>query len=165
MFRARQICTPMRRMIKNRICTNITSPSSTATMLFIFYGNGLTIIWKNGGIDKIFNPVSHFDTSSFYLCIVNIKNTQRHGTYYKQRVSKLCPRNWGMEEDFWKWVSEYGHSRQVCRQTRLGRDKRKQYIPMAKLQDSRLWDSMVEARAKRIMQEAVGICWNLSNLS
>lgn len=33
-----------------------------------------------------------------------------------------------------------------------------QYIPMAKLQDSRLWSSMVEARAKRIMQEAVGIC-------
>ena len=33
-----------------------------------------------------------------------------------------------------------------------------QYIPMAKLQDSRLWNSMVEARAKRIMQEAVGIC-------
>lgn len=32
-----------------------------------------------------------------------------------------------------------------------------QYIPMAKLQDSRLWNSMVEARAKRIMQEAVGI--------
>lgn len=33
-----------------------------------------------------------------------------------------------------------------------------QYIPMVKLQDSRLWNSMVEARAKRIMQEAVGIC-------
>lgn len=33
-----------------------------------------------------------------------------------------------------------------------------QYIPMAKLQDSRLWDSMAEARAKRIMQEAIGIC-------
>lgn len=33
-----------------------------------------------------------------------------------------------------------------------------QYIPKAKLQDSRLWNSMVEARAKRIMQEAVGIC-------
>lgn len=33
-----------------------------------------------------------------------------------------------------------------------------QYIPMAKLQDSRLWNSMIEARAKRIMQEAVGIC-------
>ena len=33
-----------------------------------------------------------------------------------------------------------------------------QYIPMAKLQDSRLWNSMVEARAKRLMQEAVGIC-------
>ena len=32
------------------------------------------------------------------------------------------------------------------------------YIPMVKLQDSRLWNSMVEARAKRIMQEAVGIC-------
>ena len=29
----------------------------------------LTTTWKNGGIDKIFNPVSHFDTSSFYLCI------------------------------------------------------------------------------------------------
>lgn len=32
-----------------------------------------------------------------------------------------------------------------------------QYIPMAKLQDSRLWSSMIEARAKRIMQEAIGI--------
>lgn len=33
-----------------------------------------------------------------------------------------------------------------------------QYIPMTKLQDSHLWKSMVEARAKRLMQEAVGIC-------
>lgn len=32
-----------------------------------------------------------------------------------------------------------------------------QFIPMAKLQDSRLWSSMIEARAKRIMQEAIGI--------
>lgn len=32
-----------------------------------------------------------------------------------------------------------------------------QYIPMSKLQDSRLWNEMVEARAKSIMQEAVGI--------
>lgn len=31
------------------------------------------------------------------------------------------------------------------------------YIPMAKLQDSRLWSAMVEARAKRLMQEAVGL--------
>lgn len=32
-----------------------------------------------------------------------------------------------------------------------------QYIPMSKLQDSRQWNEMVEARAKSIMQEAVGI--------
>lgn len=32
-----------------------------------------------------------------------------------------------------------------------------QYIPMSKLQDSRLWNTMVETRAKGIMQEAVGI--------
>ncbi|ROT04690.1 hypothetical protein EEL49_10975 [Muribaculaceae bacterium Isolate-104 (HZI)] len=32
-----------------------------------------------------------------------------------------------------------------------------QYIPMSKLQDSRLWNAMVEARAKRLMQEAMGI--------
>lgn len=31
-----------------------------------------------------------------------------------------------------------------------------QYVPMAKLQDSHLWNSMVEARAKRILQEVVG---------
>lgn len=32
-----------------------------------------------------------------------------------------------------------------------------QYIPMSKLQDSRLWNAMVEARAKRIIQEATGM--------
>ena len=32
---------------------------------------------------KIINSVSRFDTPSFYLCIVNIKNAQRYGTYYK----------------------------------------------------------------------------------
>lgn len=33
-----------------------------------------------------------------------------------------------------------------------------QYIPMAKLQDSRLWNAMVETRAKHLIQEAIGIC-------
>ncbi len=33
----------------------------------------------------------------------------------------------------------------------------RQYIPMSKLQDSHLWNAMVEARAKRLMQEAMGI--------
>lgn len=32
-----------------------------------------------------------------------------------------------------------------------------QYIPMSKLQESRLWDSMVEERAKKLYQEAIGI--------
>lgn len=32
-----------------------------------------------------------------------------------------------------------------------------QYIPMSKLQDSRLWNAMVEARAKHLIQEAIGI--------
>lgn len=64
-------------------CMSYISESYIAIRLSIFYGDGLTTTWKNGGIDKIFNPVSHFDTSSFYLCIVNIKNTQRYGTYYK----------------------------------------------------------------------------------
>lgn len=32
-----------------------------------------------------------------------------------------------------------------------------QYIPMSKLQDSSLWRAMVEARSKKIMQEAIGI--------
>lgn len=59
------------------------SKNYTAIRLSIFYGDGLTTTWKNGGIDKIFSPVSHFDTSSFYLCIVNIINTLRYGTYYK----------------------------------------------------------------------------------
>ena len=45
------------------------SESYIAIRLSIFYGDGLTTTWKNCGIDKIFNPVSHFDTSSFYLCI------------------------------------------------------------------------------------------------
>ncbi len=31
---------------------------------------------------KKINSVSHFDTPSFYLCIENIKNTKRYGTYY-----------------------------------------------------------------------------------
>ena len=33
-----------------------------------------------------------------------------------------------------------------------------QYIPMAKLQESCLWNAMVEARAKHLIQEAIGIC-------
>lgn len=33
-----------------------------------------------------------------------------------------------------------------------------QHIPMHKLQDSRLWKSMAEERAKRILQETMGIC-------
>lgn len=41
------------------------SKNYTAIRLSTFYGDGLTTTWKNGGIDKIFNPVSHFDTSSF----------------------------------------------------------------------------------------------------
>ena len=32
-----------------------------------------------------------------------------------------------------------------------------QYILMSKLQDSRLWNAMVEARAKHLIQEAIGI--------
>jgi len=32
-----------------------------------------------------------------------------------------------------------------------------QYIPMSKLQESRLWDSLVEERAKKLYQEAIGI--------
>lgn len=32
-----------------------------------------------------------------------------------------------------------------------------QYIPMAKFQDSRLWDAIVENRVKSIMQEIIGI--------
>lgn len=32
-----------------------------------------------------------------------------------------------------------------------------QYIPLSKLQDSRLWNAMVEARAKNLFQEAIGI--------
>lgn len=48
-----------------------------------FCGNILTTIWKNGGIDKIFYPVSRFDTTQLYLCIVNIKTTQ-YGTYHQQ---------------------------------------------------------------------------------
>lgn len=32
-----------------------------------------------------------------------------------------------------------------------------QYIPMAKFQDSRLWDRIVESRAKNIMQEIISI--------
>lgn len=32
-----------------------------------------------------------------------------------------------------------------------------QYIPMSKLQESRLWDSMVEIRAKMLYQDALGI--------
>lgn len=32
-----------------------------------------------------------------------------------------------------------------------------QYIPMAKLQDSSLWRAMIEARAKRLLQDAIGI--------
>lgn len=32
-----------------------------------------------------------------------------------------------------------------------------QYIPMSKFQDSRLWNAMVEARAKHLIQEAIGI--------
>lgn len=32
-----------------------------------------------------------------------------------------------------------------------------QYVPMSKLQDSRLWTSIVEARAKKLIQEAIGI--------
>lgn len=31
------------------------------------------------------------------------------------------------------------------------------YIPMSKFQDSRLWNAMVEARAKHLIQEAIGI--------
>lgn len=49
------------------------SESYITINLSIFYGVGLTTTWKNGGIDKISNPVSHFDTSLFYLCIANIK--------------------------------------------------------------------------------------------
>ena len=33
----------------------------------------------------------------------------------------------------------------------------RQYIPMSKLQDSRLWNAMVEARARHLIQEAIGI--------
>ena len=32
-----------------------------------------------------------------------------------------------------------------------------QYIPMSKFQDSSLWNAMVEARAKHLIQEAIGI--------
>ena len=32
-----------------------------------------------------------------------------------------------------------------------------QHIPMGKLQNSRLWDSMVEALAKKLIQESFGI--------
>lgn len=35
--------------------------------------------------------------------------------------------------------------------------KFQQYIPMSKLQDSHLWNEMVEVRAKHIIQEAIGI--------
>lgn len=33
----------------------------------------------------------------------------------------------------------------------------RQYIPMGKLQDSRLWNAMAEARARNIINEAIGI--------
>ncbi len=57
----------------------------------------------------------------------------------------------------WSEFSYHCHDTFICEATlREFRDKFQSHIPMAKLQDSRLWEAIVEKRAKQLMYEALG---------
>ena len=121
------------------------------------------IIWTLDGINKFANRLNWSDFSQYCADhIINEVSLQKFASRWDWRVisNRDCFYNdWSLLEKFadkadWSEViTNWGIEKPLEFFARF-----QQYIPMAKLQDSRLWNSMVEARAKRIMQEAIGIC-------
>ncbi len=121
------------------------------------------IIWTLDGINKFANRLNWSDFSRYCADhIINEVTLQKFASRWDWKAisNRDCFYNdWTLLEKFadkadWSEViTNWNIEKPLEFFARF-----QQYIPMAKLQDSRIWNSMVEARAKRIMQEAVGIC-------
>lgn len=121
------------------------------------------IIWTLDGINKFAHRINWSDFSQYCADhIINEVTLQKFASHWDWKAisNRDCFYNdWTLLEKFadkadWSEViTNWNIEKPLEFFARF-----QQYIPMAKLQDSRLWNSMVEARAKRIMQEAVGIC-------
>lgn len=121
------------------------------------------ILWTLDGINKFANRLNW---SNFSVCcpdhIINEVTLQKFANRWDWKAISNRDNfynDWALLEKFadkadWSEViSSWNIEKPVEFFARF-----QQYIPMAKLQDSRLWNSMVEARANRILQEAVGVC-------
>lgn len=121
------------------------------------------IIWTLDGISKFANKLN-WSVFSRYCPdnIINEVTLQKFANRWdwKEISNRECFYNeWDLLEKFadkadWSEViSNWKIERPLDFFARF-----QQYIPMAKLQTSRLWCAMVEVRARRIMQAAIGIC-------
>lgn len=119
------------------------------------------VIWTVEGINKFANRI-HWDEFS-RSCSENIISEtmlQRFATRWDWKALSnrdVVYNNWHLLDKFadridWgEVITNWNIERPVEFFTRF-----QQYIPMAKIQDSRLWNAMVEARAKHLIQETLG---------
>lgn len=120
------------------------------------------VLWTVEGINKFANKIHWSEFSS--SCPDNLisettlrkfadkwdwKNLSNRDVFYNnwKLLEKFADKvNWG------EIINNWNIERPVELFSRF-----QQYIPMSKLQESRLWTAMVENRAKQLIQEAIGI--------
>lgn len=120
------------------------------------------VLWTIDGINKFINRIDWDEFSrscSDHLICESVLMKFSNRWDWEALSNRDCfYNNWSLLEKFtdkadWsEIITNWNIEKPLDFFTRF-----QQYIPMSKLQDSRLWNEMVEARAKSIMQEAVGI--------
>ncbi len=124
--------------------------------------NNSNVIWTVDGINKFANKIhwEEFSRSCSENLISETTLQKFEGKWDWKALSNrdVLYNNWRLLDKFadkviWSEViTNWGIEKPVEFFFRF-----QQYIPMSKLQDSRLWNAMVEARAKCLIQEAIGI--------
>lgn len=120
------------------------------------------VLWTVDGISKYANKIN-WDDFSLYCpdnLISEVTLLKFAGKWNWKKLSNrdIIYNNWNLLEKFADKV-DWG---EVITNWDIDRpleffSRFQQYIPMSRLQDSRLWKAMVEARVKRLIQETMGI--------
>ncbi len=120
------------------------------------------VIWTLDGINKFTNRLNWSNFSE--NCpdhIINEVTLQKFANRWDWKSLSnrdVFYNNWKLLEKFADKVNwgEIINNWNIDRPVELF-SRFQQYIPMSKLQESRLWTAMVESRAKELIQEAIGI--------
>ena len=123
-------------------------------------GNGC-IMWTVDGVKKF---IRRIDWSEFsyrcldtFICEATLREFRDKWDWKKISDRDIVYNNWDLLEKFaddidWSTVINNWNIEKPDEFL----NKFQNHIPMAKLQDSRLWEALVEKRAKQLMCEAIG---------